>query len=109
MCLEIEHQPENINEVVQKTSALEIINTNCKADQNDDNEEEKDANLSITADPIRPNDINIDNEYGVFMSTSKFMPDPMRPAMMQPRPSTPIPLLMACTGGGGAPESLAHA
>jgi hypothetical protein len=71
---EIEHQPalvevsenvatlENINEVVHEASALDIIDTNCQADQNDDIEEEKDATQSITADPIRPNDISIENE-----------------------------------------------
>eukprot|EP00091_Calanus_sinicus_P021480 TRINITY_DN6375_c0_g1_i3.p1 TRINITY_DN6375_c0_g1~~TRINITY_DN6375_c0_g1_i3.p1 ORF type:complete len:331 (+),score=88.12 TRINITY_DN6375_c0_g1_i3:272-1264(+) len=49
---EIEHQSasevsenvttvENINEVAQDTSALDIIDTNCQADQNDDIEEKK--------------------------------------------------------------------
>ena len=52
---------ENINEVVQDTLAVDIIDTNCQADQNDDMEEETDAKQSISADPIRPNDISIEN------------------------------------------------
>ncbi len=31
-------------------------------------------------------------------------PVPSRPASRQPSPSVPIPRLMACGGGGGAPE-----
>ena len=29
--------------------------------------------------------------------------------LYHPKPSVPIPLLIACVGGGGAPESLAQA
>lgn len=39
-------------------------------------------------------------------SPNVFVPFPLpkRPANTVPRPSNPIPLLIACTGGGGAPE-----
>lgn len=36
-------------------------------------------------------------------------PVPQAPANRQPIPSIPIPLLMACFGGGGAPDNLAQA
>lgn len=36
-------------------------------------------------------------------------PVPQAPASRQPSPSMPIPLLIACLGGGGAPDSLAQA
>lgn len=31
------------------------------------------------------------------------LPHPQKPARTVPKPSVPIPLLMACIGGGGAP------
>ena len=34
------------------------------------------------------------------------LPDPHSPARTQPRPSVPMPLLIACAGGGGAPDIL---
>lgn len=36
-------------------------------------------------------------------------PVPQAPASRQPSPSIPMPLLIACLGGGGAPDSLAQA
>ena len=36
-------------------------------------------------------------------------PDPHAPARIHPIPSIPIPLFIAWVGGGGAPDSLAHA
>ena len=36
-------------------------------------------------------------------------PVPHAPVIKHPRPSTPNPLFRACFGGGGAPQSLAHA
>jgi len=35
-------------------------------------------------------------------------PLPMSPANTVPSPSNPIPLLIACTGGGGAPDIHTH-
>lgn len=37
------------------------------------------------------------------------LPDPHIPANRDPNPSIPIPLFTACSGGGGAPDILAHA
>ena len=37
------------------------------------------------------------------------LPDPQAPVKRQPNPSIPRPLFIACFGGVGAPESLAHA
>lgn len=34
------------------------------------------------------------------------LPLPKSPASTVPRPSNPIPLLIACTGGGGAPDEI---
>ena len=37
------------------------------------------------------------------------LPDPQAPVKKQPNPSIPRPLFIACFGGAGAPEILAHA